>query len=156
MLRFQLVKKKRKQNEGGEAHGPTDEEEETALRYTVKQHSTSSHMHHSVTGFPPSKWTKGHWSTHTQLNKLKLLRCHISDQLTAKKQKKDKKKSLCTINVIKWQLMQLLHVEWSGITLTCSDRRSAIVRVQFSVLGGEERDEKETMDIICETLCWAY
>lgn len=52
---FQLVKQ-----EESEAHRLANEkEEETALHYTVKQHGTSSHMHHSVTGFCPSM-NKGH------------------------------------------------------------------------------------------------
>lgn len=61
-------------------------EEETALRNTVKQHGTSSHMHHSVTGFSPS-WTKGIDLKHKKL----LGESHFHN---CSLQKKKEKKSL--------------------------------------------------------------
>lgn len=73
--------------------------------------------------------------------------------LTDSSQKKQK--SLGTINVIKRQFMQWLHVEWSGITLTCSDWwASIVVGLQISVWG---RKETGRMILCCVggMLCWA-
>lgn len=114
--------------EEGEADRPTDKkEEETGLHYTVKQHGTGSYMHYSVTGSPPL--TKEHWSKHKE----KIQNCEGNPIHC--------RKCLGTRNVIKWQFMQRLDVEWSGITLACSDWWASIVRLQISVWGGKRQRE---------------
>lgn len=96
--------------------------------------------------FPP-QWTKGHW-------------CY-----SKRKEKKNcwgvtfysihRENVWDTIKLIKRQLCKL-HVEWSGITLACSDWWASIVRLTMSVWDGKR--ERERGWILCrkrKMLCWA-
>lgn len=65
------------------------------------------------------------------------------------------KKCLGTINLIKWQFMQRLDVEWSGITLACSDWWASIVCLQISVWGGKRQREDGYYVGKRKMLCWA-
>lgn len=51
--------------------------------------------------------------------------------------------------------MQRLHVEWSGITLACSDWWASIVRLQISVWGGKRQREDGYYVAKRKMLCWA-
>ena len=134
-LRFQLVKQEGKAQTYWQIG-------KKRRRYTTlsSKHGTSSHMHHSVTGFPPLNKQRALIQTKRKETATRPIHC---------------KKCLDTIKLIKWQFMQRLHVEWSGITLACSDWWASIVHLQISVWGGKRQREDGYYVGKRKMLCWA-
>lgn len=126
-LRFQLVKQ-----EEGEAL--TYWKRRKRRRYATLSSNTALGVTCTIVSQDiPPQWTKG-----IDPNKKKTARGVTFSTNSLQKMSRHNKFN-------KMQFMQRLHVEWSGITLACSDWWASIVCIQISVWGGKRQREDDIM-----------